>query len=399
MPDASPFFITLAYNAPHSPLQALKSDYEDPEVAAIPSHTRRVYAAMIKALDRGVGKVLDALQECGQWENTIVIFTSDNGGASYIDLPHINRPYRGWKATFFEGGLRIPLFMQWPQMIPASTILDQAVSHVDIFPTVFAAASLMIGANREEEAPQQKPLDLATFPAGNESLPREVSQSDELWLRYTAPTEETGGLYLTSMIAERVGSVFSSLQSCLKPVLSVIVVKVRNFIASMEQILHQLIDKIHVSRDLMEDPVAGKIGITMPDSANSHMIVNEAKSVVRQSTCLNRSWILFNRDILNPLQWFKKAYCAYRNWLCHKEKQNIVNSVTIDPQNDISPSMDGIDLLPYILSTTNPVSLTVSRSGAANAVSERVLYWRSGHYKCIYYSNWLAISLCHHTQY
>ena len=70
--------------------------------------------AMIRALDRGVGRVLDALRANGLEENTLVIFTSDNGGANYIGLPDINRPYRGWKMTFFEGGVHTPFFAKWP---------------------------------------------------------------------------------------------------------------------------------------------------------------------------------------------------------------------------------------------------------------------------------------------
>ena len=67
---------------------------------------------MIRALDRNVGHVMSALKANGLDQNTLVIFTSDNGGANYIGLPNINRPYRGWKATFFEGGIHVPFFMQ-----------------------------------------------------------------------------------------------------------------------------------------------------------------------------------------------------------------------------------------------------------------------------------------------
>ena len=106
----------LAFNAPHTPLQALKSDYD--ALAAIKDHRLRVYAGMIRALDRNVGLVLDALKAQGLDENTLVIFTSDNGGANYIGLPRSNKPFRGWKATFFEGGIRVPFFMKWPAKLP-----------------------------------------------------------------------------------------------------------------------------------------------------------------------------------------------------------------------------------------------------------------------------------------
>lgn len=141
-----PFFLYLAYNAPHTPLQALKSDYD--ALSHIEDHTLRTYAAMIVALDRGVGKVMDELRAQGLEENTIVIFTSDNGGANYVGLPDINQPYRGWKASFFEGGIHVPFFMQWPARIPAGTKLTGRAAHVDIFATAAAAAGAKMPDDR-----------------------------------------------------------------------------------------------------------------------------------------------------------------------------------------------------------------------------------------------------------
>ena len=141
-----PFFLYLAYNAPHTPLQALKSDYD--ALSHIEDHTLRTYAAMIVALDRGVGKVMDELRAQGLEENTIILFTSDNGGANYVGLPDINEPYRGWKASFFEGGIHVPFFMQWPARIPAGTKLSGRAAHVDIFATAAAAAGAKLPDDR-----------------------------------------------------------------------------------------------------------------------------------------------------------------------------------------------------------------------------------------------------------
>jgi len=134
-----PFFLYLAHWAPHTPLQALREDYET--LAHIDDHNLRVYAAMILALDRGVGEVLQALEDNGLSENTLVIFTSDNGGAHYVGFPDINQPYRGWKTTFFEGGIRVPFFMQWPARIAAGGHYQDIAHHLDLFPTVAAAAA------------------------------------------------------------------------------------------------------------------------------------------------------------------------------------------------------------------------------------------------------------------
>jgi arylsulfatase A-like enzyme len=107
-----PFFLYLAYNAVHTPLQAPKADYD--ALPQIKDHRLRVYGAMVRNLDRNIGRVLQTLKDRGLDDNTLVIFTSDNGGANYIGLPDINRPYRGWKATFFEGGIHVPFLLRWP---------------------------------------------------------------------------------------------------------------------------------------------------------------------------------------------------------------------------------------------------------------------------------------------
>ncbi|MDP1631752.1 MAG: sulfatase-like hydrolase/transferase [Caulobacter sp.] len=129
-----PYFLYLAFNAPHTPLQAKKSDYD--ALSSIKDHRLRVYAAMIRALDRNVGKVLAQVEAQGQADNTIIIFTSDNGGANYIGLPDINKPYRGFKATFFEGGVRVPFFMRWPGHIAPGATTPARAMHFDIFKTV-----------------------------------------------------------------------------------------------------------------------------------------------------------------------------------------------------------------------------------------------------------------------
>jgi arylsulfatase A-like enzyme len=137
-----PFFLYLAFNAPHTPLQAARADYD--ALSGIPDHTEHVYGAMIAALDRGVGRVMQALRDNGLDDNTLVIFTSDNGGAWYVGLPHINAPFRGWKATFFEGGVRTPFFARWPGHLPAGARIEGPATHMDIFATAAAAASASI---------------------------------------------------------------------------------------------------------------------------------------------------------------------------------------------------------------------------------------------------------------
>jgi len=145
----SPFFLFLAYTAPHTPLQATKEDYE--ALSHIEDHTLRVYAAMVRNLDRNVGRVLKTLKDKGLDDNTLIIFTSDNGGAHYVGLDGLNKPYRGWKATFFEGGIRVPMFMRWPAGIPQGVKPQLVVNHMDIF----ATAAAVTGA----KLPSDRPMD------------------------------------------------------------------------------------------------------------------------------------------------------------------------------------------------------------------------------------------------
>lgn len=141
-----PFFLYLAHWGVHTPLQASKADYD--ALSHIPDHRRRVYAAMVRALDRSVGRVLQTLRDEGLEENTIVVFASDNGAPGYIGIPDVNQPFRGWKLTLFEGGLRVPYMAKWPGHIPAGTHYAQPVSNIDILPTLVAAAGAKLPTDR-----------------------------------------------------------------------------------------------------------------------------------------------------------------------------------------------------------------------------------------------------------
>lgn len=141
-----PFFLYLAYNAPHTPLQATREDYD--ALTSIEDHTLRVYAAMLRSLDRNVGRVLEALRERGLDDDTLVIFTSDNGAPHYAGVGHRNTPFRGWKATYFEGGIRVPFFMRWPAGLPEGKTLPGPAAHFDIFSTIAAAAGATVPRDR-----------------------------------------------------------------------------------------------------------------------------------------------------------------------------------------------------------------------------------------------------------
>jgi len=161
-----PFFLYLAHWGPHNPLQASRADYD--AVGDIQPHRKRVYAAMLRSLDRSVAKIVAKLEEQGIADNTIVVFSSDNGGADYVAIDELNKPYRGWKNTFFEGGIRVPFSITWPSVIPANTIIDTPVVLYDLMPTFVNAGQASLPEDRLIDG-----RDLSVLWNGATSLNRE----------------------------------------------------------------------------------------------------------------------------------------------------------------------------------------------------------------------------------
>ncbi|MBF7729105.1 arylsulfatase B [Pseudomonas sp. N040] len=146
-----PLFMYMPFLAPHAPYQAPKA-YED-RYPDIQDPTRRTYAGMVTAMDDSIARVLAALKQKGMLENTIVVFTSDNGGplsaeiasgtggsAAGLKMPAINAPLRDGKSTLYEGGVRTPTIISWPGHIPAGQVIDEPLHMVDWFPTLIAQA-------------------------------------------------------------------------------------------------------------------------------------------------------------------------------------------------------------------------------------------------------------------
>jgi arylsulfatase A-like enzyme len=134
---ANPWFLYLAFNAPHTPLQATDELLE--RVKHIEDETRRGYAALLVGLDDAVGEVLAKLRETGQEQDTLVFFFSDNGGP--VGVTHSsNGPLRGAKGTTYEGGVRVPFLVSWPQKLPQGRDYDQPVISLDVFATAVAVS-------------------------------------------------------------------------------------------------------------------------------------------------------------------------------------------------------------------------------------------------------------------
>jgi arylsulfatase A-like enzyme len=140
-----PFLLYLAFNAVHTPIHA--SDDRLARFASIKDESRRKYAAMLTALDEGVGKVLDTLRAAGLERDTLIVFHSDNGGPTMrgttINASR-NDPLRGSKRTTLEGGIRVPFVVSWKGSLPEGVVYEQPVIQLDVLPTVLAAAGVKV---------------------------------------------------------------------------------------------------------------------------------------------------------------------------------------------------------------------------------------------------------------
>jgi len=141
-----PFFLCITYSAVHEPLQVTEKYYK--RFAHIQDERLRVYAAMVSAMDDGVGAILDKLKEKGVERDTLLFFVSDNGAESGTKS---NGPLNAGKYHLFEGGIRVPFVVQWPGRFPAGKTYSEPVSALDIMPTAAAAAGAPLPDNRQRQ--------------------------------------------------------------------------------------------------------------------------------------------------------------------------------------------------------------------------------------------------------
>lgn len=143
---SKPLYLHVAFNAPHAPTSVPPGRSPDEMPFADP--VRRTYALLVDELDRSVGRVLDALDEAGMRDDTIVVFASDNGAP--LAYGGSNGSLRGEKGTVFGGGLRVPAIVSWPgELDPGRS--DDMVNAVDLMPTLCAAADVALDADPERD--------------------------------------------------------------------------------------------------------------------------------------------------------------------------------------------------------------------------------------------------------
>ena len=139
--STAPFFLFLSYNAPHTPIQPPEEWVErvmkrEPGI----SEQRAKLVALIEHMDEGIGKVVQALKDTGAYDNTLIVFTSDNGGQ--LNVGANNGPLRDGKQSMYEGGLKVPTAIVWKDRIEAGSRTDHMALSMDLFPTFVQAAGL-----------------------------------------------------------------------------------------------------------------------------------------------------------------------------------------------------------------------------------------------------------------
>lgn len=157
--SGKPFLLYVAYGVPHHPLAEPEEWLAQYKGDEIPDRWRRLFAASVTHMDSGVGRIVEALESSGLRENTLILFSSDNGGQNGYAAPareyegryepHTalgdNKPLRGWKTQLYEGGIRVPAFVNWPGKLEPR-IVEQPVNIIDWFPTFARLAGATLDA-------------------------------------------------------------------------------------------------------------------------------------------------------------------------------------------------------------------------------------------------------------
>ena len=167
-----PFYLQLAHYAVHAPLMGKEEDVEEfRQIPGANGQSNAVYAAMLKSVDESVARVLKQLEELGLADRSVVVFTSDNGGAVHFGRPPAtsNAPLRLGKGYAYEGGLRVPLIVKAPGMTRAGATCDWPVSSQDYFPTLLELA----GAEKSASSTAVDGVSLVPLLRGQAKLPRQ----------------------------------------------------------------------------------------------------------------------------------------------------------------------------------------------------------------------------------
>ena len=188
-----PFFCYLAYNAVHGPLRTDESQNPSAPDAWVEkvlgqgvSFLRSDYVAILEHMDHNIGRLVDLLGDMGIAENTLIVFVSDNGGCTMGKetaggkFPGNNGPYRGGKATTYQGGLNVPFLVNWEGRLPQGMVSEAQVMHCDVFCTLLDAAGIPVPGMNGKNPVRGMSLMPHMISAGREPIP-ERTMIFELW--------------------------------------------------------------------------------------------------------------------------------------------------------------------------------------------------------------------------
>lgn len=191
--DDEPFFCYLAYNAVHGPLRVDESKPASAPEAWVNkaldrgvSFLRSDYVAILEHMDHHIGQLVDVLDELKIADNTLIVFVSDNGGCTMEEgaaggrFPGNNGPFRGGKATTYQGGLSVPFLVNWKGRLPEGTVSEAHVMHCDVFATLLDAASIPVPEMNGKNPVRGMSLMPHMISAGKEAIP-ERAMIFELW--------------------------------------------------------------------------------------------------------------------------------------------------------------------------------------------------------------------------
>jgi arylsulfatase A-like enzyme len=189
----TPFFCYLAYNAVHGPLRTAASKPASAPEAWVKkaldrgvSFLRSDYVAILEHMDHNIGKLVNVLDQLGIADNTLIVFVSDNGGCTMEEaaaggrFPGNNGPFRGGKATTYQGGLNVPLVMNWEGRLPPGMISNDEVMHCDIFATLLDAATIPVPKMNGKNPIRGMSLMPHMVSGGKKNIP-ERTMIFELW--------------------------------------------------------------------------------------------------------------------------------------------------------------------------------------------------------------------------
>lgn len=156
------FFLYVPFNAPHTPFQALKSDVDKYTTKGVKDLNKAIYYSLITGLDSAVGQIHEKVKSLGLENNTLIVFLSDNGGATYTHATD-NAPLRGGKMTLYEGGVNVPFVLKWKGKVQPGTVVDAPISSLDIFATAAAITGSKLPGDRIYDG-----VNLVSFLTGKE---------------------------------------------------------------------------------------------------------------------------------------------------------------------------------------------------------------------------------------